>query len=169
MPMTTIEDLAPEHFEIAARWLSQPRVNQWLTEEWRGRNVAPVTLAMGVRKKKNRFFLVRYDGQPCGVTSLADIEPADATAMIWYFLGEQALSGRGITSEAVRQVARKAFNDLGLASLYAWAMDDNIASIKVLQKAGFRPAGRIRKAAFSNGRLVDRVYFDLLAQECSAA
>jgi hypothetical protein len=44
-------------------------------------------------------------------------------------------------------------------------MEDNAASHRVLQKAGFREAGRIRRAASSGGRQVDRIYFDLIASE----
>jgi RimJ/RimL family protein N-acetyltransferase len=54
---------------------------------------------------------------------------------------------------------------MGLASIYAWIMEDNAASQRVLQKAGFREAGRIRCAACSGGRQVDRIYFDLVAAE----
>jgi RimJ/RimL family protein N-acetyltransferase len=166
--MTNIEEIVPEQFEIVANWLSRPDINRWLAGEWRGRLVTSVIVAMVVRNKKNRFFLVRYNGQPCGLTALADIDTADATAMVWYFLGEPAMSGRGIMSDAVRQMARKTFKEFRFASLYAWAMEDNIASVNVLHKVGFHEVGRIRRAASSNGRQVDRIYFDLLAGECNA-
>jgi [ribosomal protein S5]-alanine N-acetyltransferase len=97
---------------------------------------------------------------------LADIDFADATAMVWYVLGDSAFSKRGIASEAVKQLVRKSFHELKLQSLYAWIMDDNTASARVLQKVGFREAGRIRRATSSNGRQVDRIYFDLIASEC---
>jgi RimJ/RimL family protein N-acetyltransferase len=85
--------------------------------------------------------------------------------MIWYVLGDKNLSGRGITSDAVRQLVRLAFDQMGLVSLYAWAMEDNAGSKRVLQKAGLREAGRIRHAASSGGHQVDRIYFDLIASE----
>ena len=98
--------------------------------------------------------------------ALADIDLADATAMVWYALGETALSKRGIASEAVKQLIRKSFHELKLESLYARLMEDNAASARVLQKAGFREVGRIRRAVSSSGRQVDRIYFDLIASEC---
>ena len=124
--MTTIELIAPEHFEIVAKWLSQPAINRWLTAEWRNRAVTPGIVAMAVRNRKNRLFLVRWEGRSCGLSALADIDIADATAMVWYVLGESELAGRGIMSEAVRQLALKSFAELGLQSLYAWAMADNV-------------------------------------------
>ncbi len=119
-----------------------------------------------LRNKKNRVFLVRWNGQPAGLVALADIDAGDATAMVWYLLGDASLSGRGITSTAVKLMAQKCFLELKLESLYAWVMEDNAASTKVLRKAGFREAGRLRRAANSDGLPVDRIYFDLLASEC---
>lgn len=167
--MTTIEELTPPDFEVVAGWLSRPEINRWLTAEWRGKPANPVLIGVMLRNKRNRVFLVRWNGQPAGLVALADIDAADATAMVWYLLGDSALSGRGIISTAVKLMAQKCFPELKLESLYAWAMEDNAASVKVLRKAGFREAGRLRRAANSNGQTVDRIYFDLLAAECPAA
>lgn len=163
--MVSLEDLTPEHFHVVAEWMSRASINRWLTAEWRDRVVTETTIGIAIRNKRNRFFLVRGEGRLCGVVALAELEVADQTSMVWYFLGDPAMSGKGIISEAVRQLAEKSFRELGLSSLYAWAMEDNIASLRVLRKAGFREAGHIRRAARSHGRLVDRVYFDIVADQ----
>jgi RimJ/RimL family protein N-acetyltransferase len=163
--MTTIQELTPEHFGLVARWLSKPEINRWLAAEWRNPAVNATLIAIAVRNRKNRLFLVRCGSEPCGLVALADTNAVDKTAMVWYVLGEQRLSGRGITSEAVTQLTRLCFGQMGLASIYAWITEDNIASHRVLQKAGLREAGRIRRAASSGGRQVDRIYFDLIASE----
>ena len=169
MEMITIEELMPEHFELVASWLSKGEINRWLTSQWRNRVVTATLIAMVVRDRKNRLFLVRCDSLPCGLTALADIDTADGTAMVWYALGEQTLFGRGIIANAVRQLTRLCFDQMRLASIYAWTMEDNIASTRVLQKVGFREVGRIRCAASSGGRQVDRIYFDLIASDAHAA
>jgi RimJ/RimL family protein N-acetyltransferase len=46
--------------------------------------------------------------------------------------------------------------------VYACTMADNVASARVLAKAGFRCVGRVRNAASSHGQQVDRVYYDLI-------
>ena len=165
MEVITIEELIPEHFERVASWLGKTEINRWLTAEWRNRVVNATLISIAARNQKNRLFLVRCEGEPCGLAALAEIEPIDKTAMVWYVLGEQTLSGRGITSDAVKLLTHLCFDKMGLASVYAWAMEDNGASQRVLQKAGFREAGRIRYAASSGGRQVDRIYFDLIAGE----
>lgn len=167
--MTTIEDLVPENLTLVASWLSRPEINQWLTGEWRGRSVTREVMAIMLRNKRNRLFLVRSGGHPVGLTGLAEIDQSDSVAMIWYLLGETGFSGRGIISEAVRQTTQRCFRELNLKSIYGWVMDDNEASIKVLKRSGFKEAGRIRQATSSNGRQVDRIYFDLLPGEARNA
>jgi RimJ/RimL family protein N-acetyltransferase len=163
--MITLEELKPDQLELAAGWLSKKEISRWLTAEWRERPITPSILAIAVRNRRNRIFVVRYRGQACGLVSLADIDTLDRTAMVWYLLGEPSLSGHGITSEAVRQLTRLAFQEMALESVYAWAMHDNAPSQRVLQKAGFSPAGRIRRATRSAERQVDRIYFDLVPDD----
>ena len=166
MEVTAIEELQADDLSLVAMWLSRNAINRWLTSEWRNRVVSTTVLAIALRNPKNRFFLVRCNRQACGLAALADIDLADGTAMVWYFLGESAFSKRGIGSEAVKQLVRKSFQELKLQSLYAWIMEDNAASANLLHNVGFREAGRIRQAASSNGCQVDRIYFDLIAAEC---
>jgi RimJ/RimL family protein N-acetyltransferase len=161
----TIEEITPERFELVARWLSQPDINRWLTGEWRGRDVTSTNVAMAVRNKRNRIFVVCADGSACGVAALADLDVSDHTAMLWYLLGEVRFAGEGVISEAVRQLVSRSFRQFELRSVFAWVMEDNAASIRVLQKVGFREVGRIRQATCSNGRQVDRIYFDLISEE----
>ena len=166
MEVTTIEKLQPDDLGLVAMWLSRKEVNRWLTAEWRNRIVSTTLLAIALRSAKNRFFLVRHNGQACGLVALADIDIADGTAMVWYVLGDPTFPKRGIASEAVKQLVRRSFHELKLQSLYAWMMEDNVASAKLLHNVGFREIGRIRQATSSNGRRVDRIYFDLVASEC---
>jgi RimJ/RimL family protein N-acetyltransferase len=165
MEVITLEELQPADLGLVAAWLSRNEINRWLSTEWRNRVVSTTLLAIALRNPKNRLFLVRCNGQACGLVALADIDLADATAMIWYVLGEPGFAKTGIASEAVRQLVRKSFQELKLQSLYAWIIEDNIASGKLLQRVGFREAGRIRNAASSEGRQVDRIYFDLVASD----
>jgi RimJ/RimL family protein N-acetyltransferase len=159
--LIAIEPLTPEHFAVVAEWLSKPGVNGWLTSDWRDRTADPMLIGVAVRNKRSRFYLVRADGSPCGLVALADWDVTDKVAMIWYVLGDPESGGRGVISEAVRQLIQIAFGTLGLESLYAWIVDDNTRSRRVLERNGFREVGRLRSAVTREGRRLDRVYFDL--------
>jgi len=163
--MISLLNRKPESFDTVCRWLSNSSINRWLTSEWRNRVVNSTTIAIALRNPRNRMFLILYGERPCGLVCLAEIDAPDRTAMVWYLLGDTSLSGRGIVSQAVRELVQIAFGEMGLNSLYAWVMQDNIDSQRVLERAGFTRAGRIRRAAFSAGRLVDRIYFDIVSTQ----
>jgi RimJ/RimL family protein N-acetyltransferase len=94
--------------------------------------VSSTLIAVAGRNRRNRLFLVRYNAQACELVALADTSAADKTAMMWYVLGEEELSGRGINSEAVIQLTRFCLADMRLASVYAWIVEENMASRIVL-------------------------------------
>ena len=159
--MVTIGELEPANFGLVAQWLSRPEINQWLSGEWRDCGATPSLVAMAVRNRRNRLYLVRYDTLPCGLVALGEIDSVDKMAMVWYLLGNDQLAGRGVTSQAVRILSDTAFKELQLAVLYAWIMENNVPSRRVLERSGFQECGRIRNAANSLGQQVDRIYFDL--------
>ena len=159
--MVTIGELEPADFGLVAQWLSRPEINQWLSGEWRACGATPSLVAMAVRNRRNRLYLVRYDTLPCGLVALGEIDSIDKMAMVWYLLGNDQLAGRGVTSHAVRILSDTAFKKLQLAVLYAWIMENNVHSRRVLERSGFQECGRIRNAANSLGQQVDRIYFDL--------
>lgn len=159
--MVTIEELTPDHFALVAQWLSRPETNRWLTADWRGREISPSVIAIAVRHKRNRFFLVRSNGEASGMVALSEIEMEDKIAMVWYFLGREELAGQGTIAQAVSLLSHHCFEQMGMVVLYAWAMEDNLPSRKVLEKCHFRFCGCIRDAANSSGRRVGRLYFDL--------
>ncbi len=150
---------------MVARWLSRPDVNQWLSSEWRGRVIEPALIAIAVRNKRNRFFLVRTNGAACGFVALADLDIVDRIAMVWYALGDPSSGGAGVTTAAVGLLARIAFESLDLEALHAWVIEGNEPSRRVLLKNGFRESGRLRNAAVRDGARVDRIYFDLTRDE----
>ncbi len=160
--MVSLTPLAPEDFQLAAGWLSDKAINRWLSSDWRDREITPVLIAVAVRNRRNRFFLVRWDSRPCGLVSFSDYDEVDRTAMIWYLLGEQSYRGKGVIADAIGKAVEWAFAQLGCVSIYAWIMADNWRSRRVLEKNGFREAGTLRLSVRSGDQQVDRVYFDLV-------
>jgi [ribosomal protein S5]-alanine N-acetyltransferase len=82
--------------------------------------------------------LVDEDGTVLGRFNLYDL--GDGTAELGYRVAEQ-VAGRGVATAAVRELCRVAVARYGLHTLRAATTHDNIASQKVLAKAGFVRAG----------------------------
>ena len=84
------------------------------------------------------YVLVGEDGSVLGRFNLYEIK--DGAAELGYRVAEQ-VAGRGVATAAVRELCRLATAQYGLHTLKAMTTHENVASQKVLTKAGFVPVG----------------------------
>ncbi|MDN4594711.1 GNAT family N-acetyltransferase [Polycladomyces subterraneus] len=91
-----------------------------------------------------------------GKVTLSEILHAPHLRSCWigYYL-DQAHNGNGYMTEAVRLAVKFAFEELNLHRIEAGVMPHNIASIRVLEKAGFEKEGIARKNVKINGEWRD--------------
>ncbi len=91
-----------------------------------------------------------------GVTLRDDVERCSAE--VGYWLGEPYW-GRGIATRALRGFTRFAFTAYDRERLYAVPLASNTASCRVLQKAGCRLEGRMRRSAIKDGTVQDQLLY----------
>jgi ribosomal-protein-alanine N-acetyltransferase len=84
------------------------------------------------------YVLVADDGAVLGRLSL--VFAGDGTATLGYRVAQHA-AGRGVATAAAREVCELAAARHGLRAIRAAASAGNLASQRVLAKAGFTPAG----------------------------
>ena len=84
------------------------------------------------------YVLVGEDGSVLGRFNLYGI--ADGTAALGYRVA-QHVAGRGVATAGVRELCQLAAAQYGLRTLRAETSHENVASQKVLTKAGFVPVG----------------------------
>lgn len=83
------------------------------------------------------------------------------TAELGYYLAEEYW-GRGIMTEAVRQICKYVFEKSDIIRIYAEPFAYNVASCCVLEKAGFQYEGTLRSNAVKNGKIIDMKMYSLL-------
>ncbi len=88
----------------------------------------------------------------------------DRRASVGYDL-TQAYWGRGIIPEALAAIIDFGFNSLNLNRVEADCTVENTASVRVLEKLGFRAEGIQREQYFDEGRFWDLQLFSLLRKE----
>ena len=166
--MVEIARLKAEDHPLVAAWLSDPSINRWLTGRWQGREFDPKHIGVLVASPATQLYLIRYHGEAAGMAVLSDIDRSEGSAGLWYLIDE-AYRSKGVATAAVRKLAATAFEELKLTSLNAWVTIGNDASCRVLERAGFRKVGVLRRASLLDGQHVDRLLFDLLPRDCAGA
>ena len=102
---------------------------------------------------------IEVDGEAAGGIGIelhTDVERVSAE--IGYWLGK-AVWGRGVATEALIAVTADVFTRFDLTRLYAVPFADHVASVRVLEKAGYVREGHLRQSAIKDGTIRDQLLF----------
>jgi len=122
------------------------------TQEW-------LAKVRGNRRKKAPTwinFAIEIDGDFAGDISISKI--TEFKAEIGYWLG-RPYWGKGIMTSVVKEISKFAFQEIGLTRLYAYVFTYNKGSRRVLEKAGFKYEGLLKKNVRKGEKLIDEYLF----------
>lgn len=156
---------SPEIIRLVAGWLARPENYEWL-DFGEGRQIlTPEWLKIMTQRETSvlRVFTAD-DGVPIGIVGLDEVNRHFKTARIWAVAGDAAFRRRGYATSAVSKMLTLAFRDLGLWAVNTWIVEHN-PSVAITQRLNFTFIGRQRQCHSIDGRVCDRLWFDLLASE----
>jgi len=110
------------------------------------------------------MMLDRAQGRLVGSIGVFHADWQVGSAEIGYGVRPSA-RGQGYATEALVAVARWMLTEGGLQRAWLTANTDNLASIRVAEKAGFRREGTLRRAGLEDDGLHDLALFSLLNDE----
>lgn len=153
--------------ETVSGWLSEEENYQWLDFGMGVQKLKPqaIKILLGRNIHAFRVFSEEKESEPIGLVALSDINHHFKTAVLWYVLGNKNYSGKNYTTKAVSEMLTIGFSELDLLSVFAWAIEENLPSRRVLEKNGFRLIGKRRKCHMIDGKSVDRMHYDILREE----
>ena len=99
----------------------------------------------------------------CGVVILRGAEEGE----IWYLVQPEAW-GKGIATDAARQIVGFGFGELGLHRIWATCLPENPASARVLEKMGMRKEGFLVGHLKIHGEWKSCSLYAMLAEEWSS-
>lgn len=109
--------------------------------------------------RRAAFEVVRLDdGAPVGLTVLR-VDPAVRTAEFVMLLAPEA-RGHGFAADAAVLTLDWGFHLAALRMVWLKVLEPNARAIRAYDRAGFRPAGRLRQAGWWRGEACDEVVMD---------
>ena len=110
-------------------------------------------------------FTIRDGDELAGVVQLINVEPdVMRSAMVGYFV-DHARAGRGLATQAVRDILDVAFGELGLHRVEAGTHVDNVPSQRVLERVGFSLVGTLRRHLRIRGAWHDHLLYEILEDD----
>ena len=97
-----------------------------------------------------------------GIGFQLQVDVERVSAEIGYWVGEPFWK-RGIATEAVGALTGYAIETHGLTRVYALPFAGNVASCRVLEKAGYVLEGRLRKSAIKDGVVTDQLQYAFIS------
>jgi RimJ/RimL family protein N-acetyltransferase len=156
----------PETIELVASWLAQKENYQWLGFGDGTQLVTPTLLKIMALQETHflRVYTTGSDDTPIGIAGLNDVSRTFRTGTLWGATGEKSFRSRGYATFAGSKFLTLAFRELGLHTVNTWVVEHN-PSLRLIERLNFRFIGRRRQCHVIDGRLYDRLLFDLLAEE----
>ncbi len=112
-----------------------------------------------------RFIIETEEDGAVGVATLTEINWKDKRATHGIKLANKERRSKGIGTDAVMAIMRYAFDELGLNRLDGGWFEDNIPSINLYTKCGWKPEGRRREFIYKHGTYRDLIPAGILASD----
>ena len=173
----TVRPVVPDDVEALWQIRRQESVGRWMTSTSADR--AGFVELMADPDRLAKTLVVECDGVVIGDLMLApedawaQSEVADRAKGVQAEIGwclDPAYGGRGYATEAVRELIRIAFEDLGLRRLVALCFADNEPSWRLMERVGMRREQyAVKDSLHRSGAWLDGMTYALLADEWAAA
>jgi ribosomal-protein-alanine N-acetyltransferase len=152
--------LAPWEPTGYGTWAQRHAVGEW-PARW-------LLLRAAGRRGAALPFAITLDGRLVGQVMVGNVvrEPL-LSAYVGYWCDSQ-VAGGGVTTAAVAQVLDHCFTEVGLHRVEATVRPENVASLRVLAKLGFRREGLFERYLDVDGAWRDHLCFALTVDEVPA-
>jgi ribosomal-protein-alanine N-acetyltransferase len=168
--------LRPLRHRDARRWRSVRSVNaEWLAP-WEATHPEAGALAPTYSQMVRAFtrearagrmlpFAIDLDGELVGQLTVSGVVWGSLrSGQIGYWI-DRRVAGRGITPTAVAMAVDHCFFTVGLHRIEVNIRPENVASLRVVHKLGFRPEGLRRRYLHIDGAWRDHAAFSMTAEE----
>ncbi len=113
----------------------------------------------------SRHWTIHLDGVVVGDIGFNQLHRGSVQSANVGYMVDASARGRGVATAALRLVIRESFEALHLHRLEATTLLDNLASQRVLEKAGFRRVGVLKKHEYEDGAWRDYLLYELVGPD----
>lgn len=108
---------------------------------------------------------LKETGEFIGCVFINNIDMLNKNGVSGCFIGEKQYWSKGYATDALVLMLKHVFFDKGLERVWAGVFEENIASLKMAEKCGYKVEGLMRKAAFVDGEFKNIVVVAVLRED----
>lgn len=104
-----------------------------------------------------------------GNVMLQEIDYINRSAHAPILIGDKKEWNKGYATEARMMILKFAFEERGLERIFAYVLEGNDASIKMLENCGYKVEGILRRSVFKNGVFQNQILLSVLKDDFAIA
>ena len=143
-------------FSATMRFTSTLNEQKWLEDRVFDKNSVSCAICL---KETDEFI---------GCIFISKIDMLHKNGVAGWFVGEKKHWGKGYATDALVLMLRHAFYDKGLERVWSGVFEDNMGSLKMAEKCGFKVEGLMRKAYYVDGSFKNSVVVGVLREDFEA-
>lgn len=161
--------LEPEDYLLLHKWRNDPEIGAYFS------GTRLFTSTMNEKKWiEEKIFdkssvscaiCIKETDEFIGCVFLNSIDLLNRSGHCPTFIGTKEHWGKGYATDARVLILKHAFHDKGLERIWAHVHEDNIGSLRMLEKCSFKREGILRKASYVNGVFKNFVVLSILRDE----
>ncbi|MHA1285664.1 MAG: GNAT family N-acetyltransferase [Promethearchaeota archaeon] len=164
--------LEPDDYKVTIKWRNDDEIwsmvggpkyyvsseyeKQWINNAIHNQN----EIRLGICLKENDELI--------GLSSIIDIDWINKSAHCPSMIGEKKYWGKGFGTEARLLLLQFAFYERGFERIWALILENNISSLRMIEKCGYKKEGLLRNSVYKNGRFQNQVVMSILREEFDA-
>lgn len=123
----------------------------------------------GIETYRTTFVLfmmrLKENGETIGHFGFHNYYPAHRRTEMGYMIMKEEYRGQGYAREAMQRILQFGFESMNLNRVEAVVAPDNLPSIRLLERQGFKQEGLLRRHSWQEDRFVDSVLYGLLRED----
>jgi RimJ/RimL family protein N-acetyltransferase len=163
--LVTLEDCTERY----AAWLADPYVNRYLETRWTEQTLDMIKdFVTNMLNSPNNYLFAILENETfshIGNIKIGPINPYHSYADISYFIGERSAWGKGYATDAIWLITNFGFRHLGLHYIEAGVYENNVASIRALEKVGYTLQGRLKSKIKGPQNWEDHLLYGILNEK----
>ncbi|GMN09141.1 GNAT family N-acetyltransferase [Croceitalea sp. MTPC9] len=109
--------------------------------------------------KQLRLAICNIDDTTIGLLDIFDFDPKNLRAGVGIIILEEKHRKKGVGEEVLEIVSKYLFSTLNLHQLYANILEDNVPSIRLFEKKGFKKSGIKKDWILSDGEFKNEILY----------
>lgn len=172
-PRIYLRAIEPSDYEISYKWRNDPEIQSMIgghsffvsrekEKEW-------VNNAVHSNEKTVLAICLVENDKYIGNVMIQEMDYINGTAHVPILIGDKDEWGKGYATEARFLALKFVFEERRINRVWALIKDDNIGSMKMHEKCGYKKEGVLRQSIFKNGAYHDQVLMSVLKEEFEEA